>query len=162
MFELGQVVICSVTDITKVDDSYYQITVSLDPSLTQGSILTKQVLLDWSKNNHTPILLGAVKSIEDHGYVIDVGVQGTRAFLPRKQFSKFADEFLHEGKVSIGQLIPCRVSEVTEEGLDIRLTCNPSKLTKQILKRNTTKNVLAVHTLLPGTAIECVASSVAC
>ena len=84
MFKLGQVVICCIIDIAKTEDSFYNVTVSLDPTKVQGSVLSKQVLIRWKKNGYMPILIGSVKSIEDHGYVIDTGIPGTRAFLPKK------------------------------------------------------------------------------
>ena len=161
MFKVGQVVICCVTDISKNDESFYQITVSLDPTKTQGSILTKKILVDWKKSGHMPILVAAIKSIEEHGYVMDIGVQGARAFLPTKKISKYAADFLQDGKVSIGQLVSCRVSEVTNDGLDIRLTCEPSKLAKQLLKMSSNTPV-SIHTLLPGTQINCTTSDVPC
>ena len=161
MFKVGQVIICSVTDISKTEDSFYSVTVSLDPTLTQGNVLTRKILVDWKKNGHMPNLIGAIKSIEDHGYVMDIGVQGVRAFLPQKKFSKFAEEFLQDGRASIGQLISCRVSEVSEEGLDIQITCQPSKLAKQVLKIDTSSSI-SVQTLLPGTTIQCVTSQDEC
>lgn len=30
------------------------------------------------------VLSGCVDSVEDHGYIIDIGVKGTKAFLPKK------------------------------------------------------------------------------
>lgn len=29
-------------------------------------------------------LSGCVESVEDHGYLVDIGVSGTKAFLPKK------------------------------------------------------------------------------
>ena len=52
MFQLGQVVICYVMDVSKTEDSFYSVTVSLDPTKVQGSVLTKQVLVSWRKNGY--------------------------------------------------------------------------------------------------------------
>lgn len=30
------------------------------------------------------VLSGCVESVEDHGYITDIGVSGTKAFLPKK------------------------------------------------------------------------------
>lgn len=30
------------------------------------------------------VLSGCVDSVEDHGYIIDIGINGTKAFLPKK------------------------------------------------------------------------------
>lgn len=32
----------------------------------------------------TQVLSGCVESVEDHGYIIDIGINGTKAFLPKK------------------------------------------------------------------------------
>ena len=31
----------------------------------------------------TQVLSGCVESVEDHGYIIDIGIGGTKAFLPK-------------------------------------------------------------------------------
>ena len=161
MFKLGQVVICSVMDITKTEDSFYNVTVSLDPTKVQGSILSKQVLIRWKKNGYMPILIGSVKSIEDHGYVIDTGIPGTRAFLPKKKAVKYTEQYLLGDKISIGQLISCKIAELSDEGLDIKLTCEPSKLSNTTLKVKDDFEV-SVHNILPGTSIYCVKAETAC
>lgn len=40
------------------------------------------------------ILQAAVKSVEDHGYIMDIGIGGTKAFLPKKKAQKFIEEVL--------------------------------------------------------------------
>ena len=161
MFKLGQVVICCVTDVSKTEDSFYSVTVSLDPAKVQGSVLSKQVLIKWKKNGYMPILTGAVKSIEDHGYVVDVGVNGTRAFLPQKKALKYTELYLPGNKISIGQLIYCKVSELSDEGLDLKLTCEPSKLSKTSMKITEDTDV-SIQNLLPGTSINCVKNESPC
>ena len=147
-------------DVSKTEDSFYSVSVSLDPTKVLGSVLTKQVLVSWRKHGYMPILTGAVKSIEDHGYVIDIGIQGTRAFLPQKKVLKYIEQYLLGNKLSIGQLITCKVAEVSEEGLDIKLTCEPAKISKTSLKIKDDSK-LSVHNLLPGTSIHCTKSQIA-
>lgn len=46
------------------------------------------------------LLSGLVSSVEDHGYLIDVGLSGTKAFLPRQK----AQDYLkspNKGKVEL-------------------------------------------------------------
>lgn len=33
----------------------------------------------------TQVLSGCVESVEDHGYIVDIGIKGTNAFLPKKK-----------------------------------------------------------------------------
>lgn len=33
----------------------------------------------------TQLLSGCVESVEDHGYIVDIGINGTNAFLPKKK-----------------------------------------------------------------------------
>lgn len=43
-------------------------------------------------------LSGCVESVEDHGYLIDIGVSGTKAFLPKEK-TKDEAETSKRGKI---------------------------------------------------------------
>jgi rRNA biogenesis protein RRP5 len=71
-------------------------------------------------------LTGAVKSIEDHGYVLDLGLGAFDGFLD------FADVAAHGSdktrKLELGQLVKTTVLEIPEHGRNCQLTVNPSAL----------------------------------
>ncbi|KAF3843991.1 hypothetical protein F7725_016039 [Dissostichus mawsoni] len=63
------------------------------------------------------VLSGCVDSVEDHGYIVDIGLSGTKAFLPREAVK---DKYPEELKV--GQNVTCGVDEVKNDGRMIRLS----------------------------------------
>ncbi len=89
------------------------------------------------------VLLGSVKSIEDHCYIIDFGVEGKSGFLLKKN----ATGVVMKGKsLSTGQVMVCLVLP----GADARavpVTVNPSQVGGALLPGDT---LLGVNALLPG------------
>lgn len=59
------------------DENYYKVTASISPHDIQS---------DWKYTQLKKglVITVAVTSVEDHGYVMDTGIQNTRAFLPNK------------------------------------------------------------------------------
>lgn len=74
-------------------------------------------------------MYGSVKSVEDHGYVIDLGVDGANAFIPKKFLTKKKKDGEEgepeETKLIVGQLLDGLVSEVKKETKTVFI--NPSQ-----------------------------------
>ncbi|XP_052831721.1 protein RRP5 homolog isoform X2 [Octopus bimaculoides] len=84
------------------------------------------------KNNM--ILVGSVKSIEDHGYIIDIGLKDVYAFLSKENASKYND-----GKqIKMGQQLQCLVVDVTRIKRNVirsvTLSADPFKIATQMIK----------------------------
>lgn len=89
----------------------------------------------WAVGN---VLLCAVQEEEDHGYIIESGVKGFRAFLPKKEVKT---------PPSIGELLFCKIQKIS-----------PTAVTLTAFKKNEhykidTIDVPNMKTLLPGTII---------
>ncbi|CAL8358644.1 unnamed protein product, partial [Boreogadus saida] len=72
-------------------------------------------------------LSGCVESVEDHGYLVDIGVGETKAFLPRQVPT---DQNPNPEELRAGQSITCRVDEVKGSGRVVRLSVNPLSLAR--------------------------------
>lgn len=57
---------------------------------------------------------------------MDIGLPGIQAFLSKKKIEKFTSEILGGQPPSIGQLIPCVVTEV--KGTAVKLSAEPNKI----------------------------------
>ncbi|XP_077285962.1 ribosomal RNA Processing 5 [Arctopsyche grandis] len=96
IYKVGEYVSVKVISVTKEE---YKVTIGL-------SMLPKDVNVGVSFLNvrEGDIVRGAVESIEDHGYVIDIGISNCRSFLP----SKFVEKSL---SLVVGQVIWCMVKK---------------------------------------------------
>ncbi|XP_063628186.1 protein RRP5 homolog, partial [Cydia splendana] len=92
------------------------------------------------------ILQAAVSSVEDHGYVMDIGVANTRAFLPKAEANP-------DIELDTGMLIWTSVKSVTTSADTsiVSLSATPAALQKA-LRRKKPSNL--EKCLLPGTALE--------
>ena len=122
-FKVGQLVICSIVSVEKSDNDFFKVQASLNPELVNENLIL-------SKNS---LLTASVKSVEDHGYVMDIGKSNMKAFLPLKKSGKTPP--------SVGQVIPCSVTKV--DGTAVVL--NAAKL-----KPLSNVDNASVHTMHPG------------
>lgn len=75
LYSVGEYVVCYVKSINP--DGKWLYSLSLEPQLINQNI-DNNYLVEGAK------LVCTVKSIEDHGYVVDPGIMNIRAFLPTK------------------------------------------------------------------------------
>lgn len=92
------------------------------------------------------ILPAWVKSIEDHGCIVDFGVEGKSGFLLRKNASEYLKLCNRGRTLCLGQVVQCLVLP----GADARsvpVTINPSAVRSSVLSADA---FVAIHSLLPG------------
>ena len=65
---------------------------------------------------------------------MDIGLQGVQAFLPKKKMEKYVKEFLSGEYPTIGQLVPCVVTQVN--GQAAKLSAELSKLRSNVTQVN--------------------------
>ena len=122
IFNEGQLVRCTIESVVKAENDFYNVTASLNPKNDNV--------------NKGQIVFAAVKSIEDHGYVMDVGKTNLKAFLPLKKAKN----------LSLGQVLACTVTK--NDGN----TC--------VLNKDTSKHLIAnyqdlsIHNMYPGMKIK--------
>lgn len=82
LFTVGEYVRCKIMEVVHSDSNdLHKVTVSLSP---------KDIQADWihAQLEKGVIVTAAVSSKEDHGYVMDVGIDNARAFLPNENVDK--------------------------------------------------------------------------
>jgi rRNA biogenesis protein RRP5 len=86
-----------------------------------------------------------VQSIEDHGYVMDVGLPDVRCFMPKKKGSDDEDD---KEELAVGQVVQANVTQCQVDGTVATLTLSLKHTVK--IKQNVELNV---STLTPGTKV---------
>ncbi|NXF82226.1 RRP5 protein, partial [Sclerurus mexicanus] len=144
MYSPGTLVRCIVASIEKGDDGRRSIKLSIDPKKVNkglnASALTTGMLLS-----------GSVSSVEDHGYLIDIGVIGTHAFLPHEKAKNYIKAAKRGPDLKIGQNLNCVIMEVKNEGRVVRLSIDRSEVAASLA---TEKQNWSLSTLLPGLVVK--------
>ncbi|XP_034834088.1 rRNA biogenesis protein RRP5 [Maniola hyperantus] len=127
MFRLGQYVVVKVLEVQ---------TSKLMLSMMPQHVNSTRTQADLHKG---ALLQAAVSSVEDHGYVMDIGIPGTRAFLPK-------DSANPEIQFYTGSLTWVAIKSLSQESGVITLS-NSLEVLQKALQRKPAA-------LLPGTALE--------
>jgi len=139
-FKEGQILQCYVTKAYLDASNKKKIQLSIKPSLVNAGLTHECLLVD------TPVY-GAVKSVEDHGYVITFGVDDKfTGFVATKDVIVTGPNDEPEVRpLSVGQPVWCLVKEAREKAVVVRIDdrAYAAALTKE-------DNVLAVSSLKAG------------
>jgi rRNA biogenesis protein RRP5 len=121
MFSVGQYISAAVSDIKtadasrralagprKADEEYRKsrrVELSINPATVHDGMTKKDLIAGLT-------LTAAVQSLEDNGYVLDLGVEGVTSFVSSADAAK-----ANGGKRWIlGQPVPCRISKMSGNG----------------------------------------------
>ncbi|XP_014815473.1 PREDICTED: protein RRP5 homolog isoform X2 [Calidris pugnax] len=144
MYSPGTLVRCVVTSVEKSADGRRSIKLSIDPKkVNQG--------LNASALASGMLLSGSVSSVEDHGYLIDIGVRGTHAFLPRQKAQNYIKAVKRGSDLKIGQNLNCVIVEVKNEGRVVRLSIDRSEVAASLA---TERQNWSLSNLLPGLVVK--------
>jgi len=88
-------------------------------------------------------IVASVKSVEDHGYILSLGLESLTSFLPFKEAKKLQDRALQ-----VGQIVACRIKDVNENGKTCNVTVGRAEVTGSALASATT-----ITSVLPGTLV---------
>lgn len=82
IFHVGQAVVTRVIEISHLSEHNSKVILSMAPDVVQS---------DWSSRSVTAgsVVMAAVKSREENGYVMDTGIDNVRAFLKRSAALKY-------------------------------------------------------------------------
>ncbi|RXN09143.1 RRP5-like protein [Labeo rohita] len=132
----GMLIRCVVSSLDSVKEGQISLKVSINP---------KHVNKGLSSGSLKPgmTLSGCVESVEDHGFLVDIGISGTKAFLPKKSTSSKQD-------LNVGQYVTVLIEEVKNDGRVVRLSQDPQALGKAFAE---TQQGWTLDTLLPGLLI---------
>ncbi|OXB82387.1 UNVERIFIED_CONTAM: hypothetical protein H355_009312, partial [Colinus virginianus] len=144
LYSPGMLVRCIVTSVERSANGRRSIKLSINPkNVNKGlnaSALTSGMLLS-----------GFVSSAEDHGYLLDIGVSGTYAFLPYEKAQNYIKAVNRGSGLKIGQSLNCVIEEVKNEGRVVRLSADRSKVAASIA---TEQQNWTLSNLLPGLLVK--------
>ncbi|XP_041317407.1 protein RRP5 homolog [Pyrgilauda ruficollis] len=144
MFSPGTLVRCIVTSIEKSDDGRRSVKLSIDPKKVNKGVSSTALAAGM-------LLSGSVSSVEDHGYLIDIGVIGTHAFLPHEKAKNYIKAVKKGSDLKIGQNLNCLIVEVKNEGRVVCLSIDRSEVAASIA---TERQNWALSNLLPGLVVK--------
>uniref|UniRef100_A0A8C2WBX7 Protein RRP5 homolog n=1 Tax=Cyclopterus lumpus TaxID=8103 RepID=A0A8C2WBX7_CYCLU len=113
LFSPGMVLRCVVAKLDVAKRGSISIQLSINPKLVNKAITSISMKAGM-------VLSGCVESVEDHGYIVDIGLSGTKAFLPKKMHSSSSKAVL-----KVGQYLTSQVEEVKNDGRLARLSVSP-------------------------------------
>ncbi|NXY50608.1 RRP5 protein, partial [Ceuthmochares aereus] len=144
MYSPGTLVRCIVTSVEKNADGRRSIKLSIDPKKVNKG-------LNASALASGMLLSGFVSSVEDHGYLIDIGVNGTHAFLPRQKAQNYIKALKGGSDLKVGQNLNCVIVEVKNEGRVVRLSVDRSEVAASLA---TEQQNWTLSNLLPGLVVK--------
>ncbi|KZT35635.1 nucleic acid-binding protein [Sistotremastrum suecicum HHB10207 ss-3] len=99
------------------------------------------------------VLTGAVKSVEDHGYILDLGLPEVPGFISLKDVEKSNPS--RKSKFAVGHLLTVCVKKLTENGRTCTVTLDANTIKKSCLS-----DVSNVGSLVAGTFVQGLVTSV--
>ncbi|KAM4852440.1 protein RRP5 homolog [Thomomys bottae] len=144
IFAPGMLVRCVVSSVDITESGKKSVKLSLNPK-NVNSVLSAEAL------KHGMLLTGTVSSLEDHGYMVDIGVGGTRAFLPLPKAQEYIRQKNKGAKLKVGQYLTCIVDEVKSNGGVVSLSIGHSEISTALA---TEEQNWALSNLLPGLVVK--------
>ncbi|XP_075221764.1 ribosomal RNA Processing 5 isoform X2 [Lycorma delicatula] len=127
LYKAGDLVTCCVESVSKTERGSHRVLLSLNPSDINRD-KREQTL------EENVVLVGAVKSMEDHGYSVDLGIEGVTAFLPFKRVTNYYKTQNIES-LPIGKVIQVAVRKVLRANVGttaVELTLEPEVISKAV------------------------------
>ncbi|KAF2189023.1 rRNA biogenesis protein-like protein RRP5 [Zopfia rhizophila CBS 207.26] len=150
MFFVGQYLRAYVTSSTDgglkdgVTKSRKRIELSIDPKVVNRGISKSNLAVN-------SMVQASVQSNEDHGLVMDMGLEGPelKGFLSKNELSQKVEH----SKVQAGVVFMCLVTGVNSDGRIVKLSADPRK-TGDLKKSNFLTEASTIDVFLPGTAVD--------
>uniref|UniRef100_A0A674BMT8 Programmed cell death 11 n=1 Tax=Salmo trutta TaxID=8032 RepID=A0A674BMT8_SALTR len=131
LFSPGMLVRCVVARLDTAKGGSVSIQLSINPKEVNKGLSTGSLKAGL-------VLSGCVESIEDHGYLVDLGIKGTKAFLPKQA-------------LKAGQYVTSLLEEVKNDGRVVRLSISPTAVAQAVAD---TEHGWTLTNLLPGLVVK--------
>nr|XP_046261090.1 protein RRP5 homolog [Scatophagus argus] len=141
LFYPGMVFRCVVAKLDVSKGGSLSIQLSINPKLVNKALTSASLKTGM-------VLSGCVESVEDHGYIIDIGISGTKAFLPKKAAK---DKSNNSEELKVGQYVTSQVEEVKNEGRVVRLSARAPAISQACAE---SKQGWNLTNLLPGLLVK--------
>ncbi|XP_019580596.2 protein RRP5 homolog isoform X1 [Rhinolophus sinicus] len=144
LFSPGMLVRCVVSSLGVTERGKKSVKLSLNPK-SVNKVLSADALKPGM------LLTGTVSSLEDHGYLVDIGVSGARAFLPVQKTQEYIRQKNKGAKLKVGQYLNCIIEEVKGSGGVVSLSIDHSEVSTAIA---TEEQNWTLNNLLPGLVVK--------
>ncbi|XP_054937411.1 protein RRP5 homolog [Physeter macrocephalus] len=144
LFSPGMLVRCVVSSLGITKRGKKNVKLSLNPR-NVNKVLSAEALKPGM------LLTGTVSSLEDHGYLVDIGVSGARAFLPLQKAQEYIQQKNKGAKLKVGQYLNCLIEEVKGNGGVVSLSVGYSEVSAAIA---TEEQNWTLNSLLPGLVVK--------
>ncbi|XP_060066718.1 protein RRP5 homolog [Ylistrum balloti] len=144
MFHVGQLLPCKVVE-QSLAKKKHDFKLTINPREVNEGMVASHIIKDL-------VLHGCIQSLEDHGYVVDIGISGTRAFLNHADAENYNNgEALHVGE-AVCCLVTTDGSGVVRESLRvINVSIDPEKVAKAQLESSVR---LPLTCIFPGMKVK--------
>uniref|UniRef100_A0A3B4VFG8 Protein RRP5 homolog n=1 Tax=Seriola dumerili TaxID=41447 RepID=A0A3B4VFG8_SERDU len=137
LFYPGMVLRCVVAKLDVARGGSLSIQLSINPKLVNKGLTSSSLKAGM-------VLSGCVESVEDHGCIVDIGLSGSKAFLPMKTVK---DKHNNPEELKVGQYVTSHVDGVKNEGRVVQLSVNPLTISQACAESTQGWNLT---NLLPG------------
>ncbi|MGH0135552.1 UNVERIFIED_CONTAM: hypothetical protein FKN15_066160, partial [Acipenser sinensis] len=144
LYTPGMVVRCVVSTLGLTKEGHHSVKLSINPREVNKGLNAASL----KPGMH---ISGCVASIEDHGFLIDVGIGRAKAFLPRQKALDDLKATEQGGDLQVGRYLNCLVEEVKNEGRIVRLSVNPDAIAKALAEK---EQGWTLSNLLPGLVVK--------
>ncbi|XP_067565605.1 protein RRP5 homolog isoform X3 [Pseudorca crassidens] len=144
LFSPGMLVRCVVSSLDVTKRGKKNVKLSLNPR-NVNKVLSAEALKPGM------LLTGTVSSLEDHGYLVDIGVSGARAFLPLQKAQEYIQQKNKGAKLKVGHYLNCLIEEVKGNGGIVSLSVGYSEVSAAIA---TEEQNWTLNSLLPGLVVK--------
>lgn len=141
LFYPGMVIRCVVAKLDVAKRGSLSLQLSINPKLVNKALTSSSLKVGM-------VLSGCVESVEDHGYIVDIGISGTKAFLPKNAVK---DKHNNLEELTVGQYVTPEVEEVKNDGRVARLSVNPATVAQAFAESEQGWNLT---NLLPGLLVK--------
>ncbi|CAL8133153.1 unnamed protein product [Orchesella dallaii] len=146
LFQIGQQVVVKVAKVERSETST-KISLTMNPKDLHEFYSTTMLKEDL-------VMIAAIQSKEDHGYVMDVGINGARCFLPEADANKLIKANRNR-PLGIGQLMYCKIKKIQFHRLIANITFTVmSKIVR--LQKMDEIPTLNYTTLIPGMLVDAI------
>ncbi|KAL7845723.1 hypothetical protein AOLI_G00239150 [Acnodon oligacanthus] len=141
LFVPGQLVRCVVSSLDLSRSGLVCLKISVNPKDVNKELNSSSLKAGMT-------LGGCVESVEDHGFLIDIGISGTKAFLPKDKTDETKSP---KQDLKVGQYVTCLVTEVKNEGRVARLSTNHTAVSQACAE---TQHGWTLGNLVPGLLVK--------
>ncbi|KAL7852604.1 hypothetical protein SRHO_G00183890 [Serrasalmus rhombeus] len=141
LFIPGQLVRCVVSYLDLSREGFVCLKVSINPKDVNKELNSSSLKAGMT-------LGGCVESVEDHGFLIDIGISGTKAFLPKDKTNETKSP---KQDLKVGQYVTSLVTEVKNEGRVARLSRNHAAVSQACAE---TQHGWTLGNLAPGLLVK--------